>query len=340
MAISHLFRTHKNIYLILFLAAFILFGGLLILHSVPMVKRDAVATGFLADIVITFPVAYYFLIIRSFKLKAQRILLVISACLVVAYCVLPPHQQYYVLQLRQLSALAELGFLIYVISKLKHINHYYQIHRADYQDFAFDFSKSLVSVLGDSLPVRFFASEIIILRFGLGCWKKFRPESATIKRFSVFKDSGYTSLFGVFLFVGLIEIVAFHLLLAHYSQLAAIILSFASAYGMIFFIGDFSAIVKSPILFLPGKILFRAGFRWRALININNIAFVERINDNYQPDENCFKGSILKSSVNVLITLKHSVSINRIYRKPIVASKIMMTIDQVDDFINELKNQV
>lgn len=168
----------------------------------------------------------------------------------------------------------------------------------------------------------------------------FRPEHATIKRSSVFKNSGYASLFGVFLFVALIEIVVFHLLLAHYNQLAAIILSALSVYGLIFFAGDFSAIVKSLILFLPGKMLFRTGFRWRALININNIAFVERINDNYQPDENCFKGSILKNSVNVLITLKHSVSINCIYRKPIVASKIMMTIDQADDFINELKNQV
>lgn len=141
----------------------------------------------------------------------------------------------------------------------------------------------------------------------------------------------------MFLFVALIEIVVFHLLLAHYNQLAAIILSALSVYGLIFFAGDFFAIVKSPILFLPGKMLFRTGFRWRAMININNIALMEKINDNYQPDENCFKGSILKSSVNVLITLKHPISIDRIYRKPIVASQIMMTIDQIDAFINELK---
>ncbi|MGI4751761.1 MAG: hypothetical protein ACRYFB_14110 [Janthinobacterium lividum] len=323
----------------LFLAVFILVGGLLILHSVPFVKRDIIATGFLADIVITFPVAYYFLIIRPFKLKARRILVVISACLVVAYLVLPVHQQYYVLQLRKLNILAELGFLIYVISKLKHIIHYYQIQYAGYQDFAFDLLKSLVSVLGDGLPVRFFASEITILRFGLGCWKKFPQEPATIKRFSVFKDSGYASLFGVILFVALIEIVVFHLLLNQYSSVAAIILSFASAYGLIFFVGDFSAIVKSPILFLPGKILFRTGFRWRAMVNINNIASAEKITGSYKPDETCFRGSVMKNSANMLLTFKHPIYIDRIYQKLIIVDKIMLSIDQVDAFLEELNSQ-
>lgn len=266
-------------------------------------------------------------------------LLVVSACLLVAYLILPPHQKYYVLQLRKASVLVELCFLVYVISKIKTIISFYKQQQAGYQDFSYNLSKSLVAILGDSLPVRMLASEIIVLRFGLGCWKKFRPVSANIKQFTVYKESGYAGFFGVILSVFMIELVVVHLLLMHYSHQAAILVSLASVYGLIFLVSHLSAVVKNPILFLPDKILFRTGFRWRAMININNIASMEKINDNYQPDETCFRGSILKSSVNVLITLKHPISIDRIYRKPIVASQIMMTIDQIDAFINELKNQ-
>ncbi|MGI4727203.1 MAG: hypothetical protein ACRYGB_01420 [Janthinobacterium lividum] len=331
---------HKNIYLTSFLAALILFGGLLILHFAPLPKRDVLATGFLADIVITFPVVYYFLIIRPYRLKPRRMLLVISACLLVAYLILPPHQKYYVLQLRKVSELAELCFLIYVISKIKTIISFYQQQQAGYQDFGYNLTKSLISVLGDSFPVKMLASEMIILRFGLGCWKNFKPVSSKIKQFSVYKESGYASFFGAILGILMIELVVVHLLLMRYSHLAATLVSFASVYGLLFLIGNLSAIVKSPILFLSDKILLRVGFKWRTMVNINNIASAEKITDSYVADETCFKGGLMKNSANVLITFKHPVNIDRIYRQPVRADKIMINIDQAAAFIQELENHV
>ncbi|RYE32417.1 MAG: hypothetical protein EOP42_09460 [Sphingobacteriaceae bacterium] len=332
-------KSYKNIFLTIFLAAAILLCGLLILHFAPLPKRDILATGFLADIVVTFPVAYYFLIIRPNQLKMRRMLLVISACLLVAYLILPPHQKYYVLQIRQISALLELGFLIYAISKIKSIISVYKQQETEYQDFGYDLSKSLVAVLGDSLPVKMLASELIILRFGLGFWKKFRPMSSNIKQFSVYKEAGYAGFFGVILSVFLIELVIVHLLIMRYNLLAANIVTLASAYGLIFLIGNFSALVKSPILFLPDKILLRVGFRWRSLVNINNISSAEKIGYSYEADESCFKGSLMKNSANVLINFKHPVTVDRIYRKPIMVDKMIVSIDQVDAFLLEIRNQ-
>lgn len=329
-------KPHKNIYFTTLLAAAILLCGLLVLHFAPLAKRDVLATGFLADIVITFPVAYYFLIIRPNQLKARRMLLVVSMCLLVAYLILPPHQKYYVLQLRKASELAELSFLIYVISKIKTIISFYKQQQAGYPDFSYNFSKSLVAVLGDSLPVRMLASEIIVLRFGLGCWKKFRPVSANIKQFTVYKESGFAGFFGVILSVFMIELVVVHLLLMHYSHLAAVLVSLASVYGLIFLISHLSSVVKNPILFLGDKILLRVGFKWRAMVNINNIASAEKITDSYVPDETCFRGSVMKNSINILLTFKHTVCIDRIYRKPITANKIVLSIDNAADFIKML----
>lgn len=332
-------KTHTSIYLTVFLAAVILGGGSLILHFAPNAKRDVLATGFLADIVITFPVVYYFLIIRPYQLKARRMLLVVSACLLLAYLILPPHQQHYILQLRMVSELVELGFIVYAISKIKNIISFYKQQQAGYQDFSYNVSKSLIAILGDSLPVKMLASEFIVLRFGLGCWKKFRPIPANIKQFSVYKESGYASFFGTILSVFIIELVFVHLLLMRYSQLAAILVSLGSVYGLLFLISNLSAIVKNPILFLPDKILLRAGFRWRAMININNISSLEKITEDYTADKTCFKGSLIKNSANMLVTFKHPVCIDRIYLKSVIANKIMLNIDKADGFINMINSQ-
>ncbi len=332
-------KSYKNIYLTTVLAAVILICGLLILHLAPLQKRDVLATGFLADIVITFPVIYYLLIIRPYQLKLQRMLLVISLCLLVAYLILPAHQKYYVLQLRKIYMLPELVFLIIIISKIKSVIGFYQKQKFDYQDFNFQLVQSLTAVLKDGFVVRMFAAEITVLRFGLGCWKNFKPIPSDFKQFSVYKETGYAGFFGVILSVFLIELVVVHLLLMRYNHLAAHIVTLASAYGLVFLIGHFSALIKSPILFLPDKILLRVGFRWRSLVNINNISTAKKIVYSYEADETCFKGSLMKNSGNVLITFKHPVTVDRIYRKPIMVDKMILSIDQVDTFLLELQNQ-
>jgi len=84
------------------------------------------------------------------------------------------------------------------------------------------------------------------------------------------------------------------------------------------------------------KVLLRTGLRWRVIVNRNNIISVEKINDSFLPGANCFKGSVMKSSINILFTFKHAVNIERLYRKPVLFDKIVMSIDQANDFMAEL----
>lgn len=91
---------------------------------------------------------------------------------------------------------------------------------------------------------------------------------------------------------------------------------------------------------MKDKLLLRTGIRWRVLVNTNNIASVEKIKESYQVDKDCFNGGILKSSVNILFTFKHPVSIERIYRNPIKFNKIIMSIDQANDFLADFRTQL
>ncbi|MEO3402610.1 hypothetical protein AAFN85_01830 [Mucilaginibacter sp. CAU 1740] len=328
--------VHKNIWFTIGIAFTILITGLILIHNVTPAKTDIVATGFLMDLVITFPVAYYLLIIRPLKQKTWRIMLVITCCCGVAYLILPAHQRSYIIQLRKFTAGLELGMLIYCISKIRHIKKEYRKLQAEFPDVAFNLHKSMAAIMGDGVAVKIMASEVTILRFGLLCFKKERAALPDYKRFSVHKESGYAALFGVILAVCVIEMVAFHLFLMQYSHIAANIVTILSIYGTIFITGDFSALVKSPVLMMENRALLRTGLRWRALVELDNITTAEKVKDSFEPAEGCFKGGIMKNSYNALLTFNTPVTIERLYRKPISTSQILMSVDDADQFLSEI----
>ncbi|WP_214071300.1 hypothetical protein [Mucilaginibacter sp. dw_454] len=324
---------HKNVWFTLLAALAVLIVGSFIVHHVDPIKRDLVATAFLGDIVFTIPVIYYFLLIRPGKVRKWSIVLVFSICCGVAYLILPAHQRTYIIQLRKLSAGLEIGVIVYALSKIRQIKREYRALQNQIPDFAYNLKQSMGAALGNHPAVKFLATEVTMLRFGLLFWMKPQAVSSEIKPFSNHRESGYGALFGVILCVGIIETVAFHLFLNHYSHTWAIIVTALTVYSFILIIGDFSAMVKSPVLVLNQQLLLRIGIRWRALIDLNNIQSAEKIMDSYTPDEHCFKGGPMKSTYNVLLTFKEPVNIERIYRKPKAVTRVVMMIDDVDGFV-------
>ena len=327
---------HKNIWFALLTALCILAIGLLLMQKAAPIHHDVVATGFLFDMVITFPVAWYFLVIRPLKLRKWSILLVITCCCSVAYLILPVHQRHYIFQLRKLIALPELALLIYTISKIRHIRREYRRLQAILPDVAYNLYKSMSTVMDDTTAVKIIASELTILRFGLFFWKK-HPVIPASNRFSIHREIAYASLFGVIIFACAIELIAFHLLLNHYSHIAAIIVTILSVYGTLFLIGDFAAIIQNPVLILKYQILLRTGLRWRALVDVSNITSIQKITDSFEPTADCFNGGLMKNRVNTLVTFTKPVQIERLYRKPATATKIVMTVDQADELIRIIK---
>jgi hypothetical protein len=328
----------KNIWFAVLIALSIILGGQFLIHHISPLKTDVVATGFLCDMVITFPVIYYLLVIRPLKLRKWSIMLVITLCCGVAYVILPEHQRSYIIQLRKLTVLIELWVLIYGIRKIGKIRTEYKKMQVEFPDIAYNLYKSLAAVFGDGIYIKIVASELTVLRFGLLCWKKQKQSSTATGQYTVYKESNYPLLFGVILFACAVEITGLHLALLHYSKTAALVVSIFSVYGMIFIVSDLSAILKSPVLVMSDNVLLRTGLRWRVIVNRNNITSVEKINDSFQPGANCFKGSVMKSSANILLTFKHPVNIERLYRKPILLDKIAMSIDQANDFMAELSS--
>jgi hypothetical protein len=323
---------HKNIWFALLTAFCILAIGLFLMHKAAPLHQDAVANGLLFDMVITFPVTWYFLVLRPLKLRKWGILLVITCCCTVAYLILPTHQRHYILQMRELIALPELAFLIYTLSKIRHIRAEYRRLQTMLPDIAYNLHQSMATVMGNTIAIKIIASELTVLRFGLFFWAKQSPVKASYS-FSIHREIAYASLFGIIISVCGIELVAFHLFLLHYSHTAALVSTILSIYGTLFLIGDFAAIVQNPILVFKEQILLRTGLRWRALVDIANITSIQKITDSFEPTPTCFNGGLMKNRVNMLFTFASPIQIERLYRKPITVNQVIMTIDERDKLI-------
>ena len=329
-------KLNKNVISIILLAVAIFSCGLLIMHKAAPAHRDEIATGFLFDLLITFPVCYYFIIVRPLKKSGRGMLLVLTLCYGVAYLVLPAHQRQMILQVRKLTALAELLFIVYAITKIKKIRAAYKIEQLAVADPLFNLRNSMCQVFGDILLVKVLASELAVLRYGLFFWKREKTVSKSTVTFSTHRESGYVAIWCILLLAVLVEIVAFHFLLMRWSKTVAIIVTVLSAYGIVFFIADLSAIIKRQVLIDGETITLRTGLRWRAIVQKNNIASVTKITGDYHTDEIYLKGSAIKTGANVLIKFKSPVMVEKLYGPAMEFSSILMSIDNVLGFIKEL----
>ncbi|NCD71317.1 hypothetical protein [Mucilaginibacter agri] len=330
-------RLNRNIISILIIALIIFFGGLAILNAAPLRIRDKVANGFLADLVITFPVLYYFIIVRPLKVSAKSLLLIFSFCCGLAYVVLPQQQRDYILQIRKLSVLAELFVIGYAVTQFKKLRAAYNQDRAEFADPIYNLRHAMVSVLGSSVAIKLMASELAIIRYGLLFWRKEKDCACDIKTFTTHKTCGYVAIWSVLFAVVLIEMVAVHLLLIHWNNIAAIVVTSISAYGMIVFVADLSAMLKRKILIGDNFIVLRTGLRWQVVTTLNNIDSLQKITNDYQPsDVPYLKGGAIKTSGNLLITFKEPVKVDKLYGASKIFSTILMNVDEVESFITHI----
>lgn len=301
-----------------------------LLHTVPLAVKDKIADGLLADFVITFPALYYFIIVRPLKISPKKLLWVITVCCGVAYLVLPQHQRQYILQVRKLTAVAELIFIIYAVTKFNKLRLSYKAHQILFADPIYNLRVAMADVMGESFGVKIVASELAVLRYGLLFWKKERSALKNSKAFSTHKEFGYIALWCIFMFAMMVEIVAFHLLLMRWSNMAANIVTALTLYSVILFVADLSAILKRKILINDDQIILRTGLRWRINTSVSNISSLQKITSDYHSDEICFKGGITKNSGNLLIVFKEPVTVDKLYGSGKQSSTVLMNVDDFD----------
>ncbi|BAU52325.1 hypothetical protein [Mucilaginibacter gotjawali] len=323
----------RSIALITAIAFAIFIGGAFMLHFVPAQAKDKIADGLMADFLVTFPAAYYFIIVRRLKTRPRSMVLVISLCCLAGYVLLPQHQRDYILQVRKLTSVIELLFIIYCITKFNKIRAAYKSEELLFADPIYNLRTAMAAVLGDSVPVKVLASEMAMLRYGLLCWKKEKSCINNSITFSTHKESGYIAIWCIILVAVTVEMIAVHLALQKWSHVAANILTLLTLYSIIFLIADLSAILKRKVLVNGDKLILRTGLRWRATTNTGNISTIKKITFDNHATDTCYKGGAIKSNCNLLITFKQPVMVEKLYGSGKEFDSILMGIDDADGFM-------
>jgi len=331
------YKTGRNVVIITLIALTIFIGGTFFLHVVPPAVKDKIANGLLADFVVTIPALYYFIVVRPLKIAAKSVLAVISVCCIVAYLVLPQQQRDYILQIRKLTAVAELLFIIYAVKRISKIKASYKINQAKFPDPIFNLRAAMAHEFGNSLGVKVLASELAVLRYGLLFWKKEKSGLTEANTFTTHKDFGYIALWCIFLLAVSVEITAVHLLLLRWSHTAANILTALSLYGTIFLIADLSAILKRKVVITNGQLILRTGLRWRSITGLSNVASLTKINSDNLSIDSCFNGGIIKTSGNVLISFNAPVQVDKLYGASKQFTSVILNIDNFEAFADSLK---
>ena len=310
------------------------------LHTVPAAIKNKVANGLLADFVVTFPALYYFIIVRPLKVSVKRMLFVVSICCGFAYMILPQHQREYILQIRKLTAVAELIFIIYAVTQFNKLRRAYKTHQLIFADPVYNLRAAMAEIMGESAGVKIIASEFAVLRYGLFFWKKERSSLKESTAFSTHKEFGYVAIWCVLLFAMAVEIVAFHFLLMKWSHTAAVVVTILSLYGIIFFVADLSAVIKRKVLINNSQLVLRTGLRWRVCTGLNNIGEVTKITYDHHSADAFFKGGISKRSGNLLITFKQPVQVDKLYGASKQTSAILMNVDDFELFAEAVKREI
>ncbi|MGY4535885.1 hypothetical protein ACVW0P_000279 [Mucilaginibacter sp. UYNi724] len=328
-------KPQKNIYSIAVIAFLIFAGGAFILHVVPPTSKNRVANGLLVDCIITLPALYYLIIVRPLKVSVKQMLFVSTICCSIAFLILPQQQRKYILQIRKLTAIVELAFIVYAVTKLRQIRAAYKTERNIFADPIFNLRSALAITVGQSIGVKIIAAEFAVLRYGLLVTKKEKNINADTHYFTTHKEFGYVAIWCVMLFAALIEISATHLLLMKWSNTAAIILTVLSCYGLILFVADLSAMLKRKVLINKDIIVLRTGMRWRAIVDRANISEIKCITNDYNSEVKHYKGGIIKNG-NILITFKQPVVIEKLYGANEFHTAILLCIDDTEKFIREV----
>lgn len=287
-------------------AIFILFAALVALTAfvsavwIPSAPQPALLAAAVAiDLLITVPVAFYFLVARRYSLSLLAFAPVIGAGWLIAYLVLPEGH-------RSPLLVAEAGVLVFEIAIVAWIARKVWKAAKSPGDELEDPLSRLRRFAGETVGIRRLGSvagtELAVLFYSLFSWRSrpIVPEGAAA--FTYHKKSGQVAITLVLLFLIAAETVVAHYVISLWSASLAWVITALSVYGGLWILGDLRASVLRPVLIAGDSILIKAGLRYDAEIPIDLVKGIERV----KPEEGPLVSTALFGEATLWIVLNET----------------------------------
>jgi hypothetical protein len=296
---------------------------------------DLISIGVAIDLTLGIPALFYLLLVRPRKYSLLILFPVFMISLLIATVMIPSTHQDFLKYEKKIIPLFEIVLLGYVFTKIRKVRQrYHEIKAGEY--FFLDAIKQAASdVFHDNKAVNILLTELLLMYLAVFGWfKKFDAPSVQASAFTYHRKSSYSTILGIMIALLCIETAALHIIVLHWSKIAAIILTGLSIYSLLWLIGDFHAIRLQPVLVTDDNIELRIGIRWKGTIPISTVESIEAGSGPPRSTKGYVRASVL--GARVVLSLNQPVILKGLFGLTRHASKIGLSIDDVDHFRDEI----
>lgn len=219
---------------------------------------DLVSAGLLVDLLVTVPLAFYWLAVRRAGWPARTLIPLFLFSLTGAALVLPDQRETLKRLSEILSTPAEIGLVTWIALRTAR-----SLRSSSGTE---DMLERIREAAREIVPARRVAEaiafEMAVLYYSLFAWRRRPKISPGTQAFTYHRTSGYGALGFAFLIATLAEAIPVHLLVARWSSGVAWFLTALAGYGMFWFLADYRATRLRPILLDNETLCIRTGLRW------------------------------------------------------------------------------
>lgn len=232
---------------------------------------ELLADALTLDLLVTVPLAYWFLAVRG--AGWPRITVVpVFVLAVAATRLVPALEAGRVLPWLEWAAIpAELLLLTIVARRAIAMSR--ALGREDGDDALESLRRAALELVEAPRAAEIIAYEAAVLWYAVAGGGR-RLASPAAESFGVRRRSGYAPVLIAILFALVAEGIAIHLLVRHWSSVAAWILTILTAYAAVWLLGDFRALGRRTIALTADELVVRVGLRWTVRVPLDRIRAV------------------------------------------------------------------
>ena len=289
-----------------------LFGGLIVLMNTGVQStNENFNLAITIDLLLTIPLVY-FLLIRNTKIPKTTVVPVLVLGLLIGTVFLPTNAQGYLELFKMwVMPIVEIAVVTFIGVKVKRTLKRYNEVKAN----SVDFYSALKQVSHEILPKKLvmpFVTEIAVIYYGFVNWKSHKIIE---NEFTYHKESGSRAMFGVLIFLILIETFVLHLLLVKWNEIVAWVLFVLSVYTVIQILGFAKSLSKRPIKVDDESLKLRYGILSETEILLSDIESVELWTKDIDENEMSQKLSPLGAldSHNIKVSVKKEYQLVGLY---------------------------
>lgn len=281
----------------------------------------------LADLLVVIPIIWYVAVLRPRGIRPIALIpLFVMAC-GLAWLIVPHQYHGWLSPLWIVLPLLELVMIGVLVARLRRIVAWYKAHRHDYPYLVDALVASVASELGNSLVVRLFVIELLMIYLSfVGWFLHYRPIQSQHQLFFYHHKSRYMPVFAVWMGVMIIETVLFHLLIQGWNETVAWVITGISIYSCFWLAGEFTLVKLHPHVLDGTTLHLRSGLRWSACIDTRAIIAIEhpKRSDAKASDYVAFARS---DEPQMVLVLSHPVRVDGLFGTHKVVSRLGIFVD-------------